>query len=475
MLHYKIYKLKKYLKITPRYSTTQGPIMLILILYFYCAAFALCTSCTPIHQSQLYAKKPAFYSYIIGDIHTDHIDHEYAADVYATPASCQKTVTALVALKTLGPDYQYTTTVSVTKKRKKIKDIIISFTGDPTLTSAHIHTLLKPLQNTYVKGKIILDASYFKVPPHSTNLMLNDIGKQYAQPIYSINIDKNLINITVTPRAIGNPALIKSDISYPISSSIITTADPSAFSCSCNNDTILATGTINPRNTTVATSLSPTSIDPYILSKITPILKALNIQGLVKIVHNQNELPTTTTIINTNTSAPLKDIIAPALKKSDNFVFDTLYLTIMDQYSRSLSLEPIKNWSDGDIIMKQLIKKHFALDLSNALLVDGSGLSRYNRIQPKQLFALLKQGFSIPEFMHALACPGEQKTTLVTRTQLPCTIKAKTGTLTGVSCLCGYNIKPDTQKAFVIMASNFAPPVTEITQIIDTFISNHIH
>ncbi len=49
------------------------------------------TSCSNSgYQNSLYKKKPAFYSYIIGNINNDHIDLENYSDAYVTAASCQK-------------------------------------------------------------------------------------------------------------------------------------------------------------------------------------------------------------------------------------------------------------------------------------------------------------------------------------------------------------------------------------------------
>src|SRR3954467_10427333 len=97
----------------------------------------LLTGCVSSHQ-KLYKEKPAFYAYIVGDTKTRKIYEEYAADVYATPASCQKTITALVALKSLGSHYHYENKLFVTKKNQDIEDVIISFSGDPTFTSENL-------------------------------------------------------------------------------------------------------------------------------------------------------------------------------------------------------------------------------------------------------------------------------------------------------------------------------------------------
>ncbi|WP_419234557.1 D-alanyl-D-alanine carboxypeptidase [Rickettsia endosymbiont of Nabis limbatus] len=72
----------------------------------------LLTSCTSPYK-QLYQKKPGFYSYIIGDVQNNYIYKEHYSKVYATPANCQKVVTALVALKTLDPLYKYKTELLV--------------------------------------------------------------------------------------------------------------------------------------------------------------------------------------------------------------------------------------------------------------------------------------------------------------------------------------------------------------------------
>jgi D-alanyl-D-alanine carboxypeptidase/D-alanyl-D-alanine-endopeptidase (penicillin-binding protein 4) len=110
--------------------------------------------------------------------------------------------------------------------------------------------------------------------------------------------------------------------------------------------------------------------------------------------------------------------------------------------------------------------------MDKALFVDGSGLSRYNRIQPRQLFKLLQKAYVVKEFVVALACTGEENTTLKNRTTLPSGIRAKTGTMCGINCLCGYNVSDSTPQAFVIGGHNFAPPLSDIHPILDGFIAD---
>ena len=78
--------------------------------------------------------KSGFYSYTSGNVHNHRIYDDHFSKVYATPASCQKVVTSLVALKALGPKYKYKTELFITKKGNQIYNAVINFTGDPTLT-----------------------------------------------------------------------------------------------------------------------------------------------------------------------------------------------------------------------------------------------------------------------------------------------------------------------------------------------------
>lgn len=404
-------------------------------------------SCTP----SLYKQNPAFYSYIIGDIEGNHITAEHASKVHATPASCQKVITALVALKELGPNYRYKTSLFSSNQ-----NIIISFSGDPTLTSKDLELLLTPIKNKHIKGKIILDASAFQVPSHSPYIIIDDIGKSYASPVSSINIDHNLINFKVVPSTISDP-LIVSDAKYKIISTIASSKKPSSIQASWDQNTIFLTGNVNI-NKVHEFQISPNQIQPFVIQKIQSLLHKLGIKGRIQIT---TRTPNYDKLINQITSKPLRKILKPALKQSDNLVFDSLYLTMLK----------IKDWRYGDNAIKKLIKKHYGLDFNNAVIVDGSGLSRYNQIQPYQLFALLKKGYEVPEFINLLPYPGEDRSTLARRINLPSHIKAKTGHMQGISCLCGYS----KSKTFVIMTNSFSSASSNIFKTMDKFLFKYLN
>lgn len=360
------------------------------------------------------SKKSACYSYVIGDVYSNKIYTERNADAYVNTASCQKTITALLAYKILGFDYCYETNLYFTRKDGLTDDLIIRFSGDPTLKSSDLSNALMPLKDIKISGKVLLDLSLFKTQYYPESMLISDFGKNFARPISSANIDKNFI-------------VFKNK----------------------NRNEIL-------------------DLDSYIIYKIRAILKKNNIIADVQIIKDETNLPSDMILFRSVKSKQLRHIIIPALKKSDNFIFDSIYLKII--HLQKLANCDIKTWSDGDKIIKDLVWRYFNIDMTGSAFVDGSGLSRSNMTQPRKLFELLKQGYYIKEFVNALPGPGERGSTLAHRTELFSYIRAKTGNMTGISCLCGYSLNKN-PKAFVMVADNFSKPNRSIILIIDRFVN----
>ncbi len=432
----------------------------MLKILFYVCYFLFLNGCTTAHQ-KLADQKPAFYAYIVGDVEAENASQEHNADVYITPASCQKTVTAVLAYKALGGDYVYETKLSITKAGHAV----VTFSGDPTLSSEDLLEMLAALPRKHFSGKIIVDGSAFQTPPYSRNIIIDDMATSYARPVAAANIDGNLIVVTVTPGMFTKAAVVENDGGYEIDNQVVT-GEKSLIKLSWNKERIKVCGTIGITDQLLKLKISPENFDGYIANKFKNILKKTKL--LAKVEIQKEPYLGDAQVVATHKSAPLRTIIPPALKISDNFVFDALYLKIITRDSPT----PILKWEEGNAAIKALIKIHFNVDMDKALFVDGSGLSRYNRIQPRQLFKLLQKAYAVKEFVAALACTGEANTTLKNRTTLPVGIRAKTGTMSGINCLCGYNVSGDVPQVFVIGAHNFAPPLSDIHPILDGFIAD---
>lgn len=401
-------------------------------------------------------KQIAFHSYIFGKS-TNCIYKQYNAEIYVTPASCQKIITALLAYKKLGTDHRY-----VTKAYNRNNDILLLFDGDPSLTTYDLIDLVRPLKGK--RNKVIIDISKFKTPAISNNIMKGDVGTTYAQPVSAMILDANLIKVMF--RYNNDRIIASNDMQYKINSSV-KMGDKTSIKLSWIGDTINVEGAIEPKDFPLEKYISPCEINTYIKKKISYVLKQVGI-GYKEIVITQDnntllyqadEGTINNGKIFSHYSRPLKELLPIAFKKSNNLFFDSLYLTI-------ISDENPLDWHYGSEIIKKMTKEYFNIDLKKAILVDGSGLSRYNLIQTKSLYEFLIVGNSISEFKEAFPHSQEHGTTLANRKNLPPSVIAKTGNLMGINCLCGYN----NSVAFAIVSSNFPPPAKDIRDMHDQLI-----
>ena len=435
----------------------------------YSLLFVLTGCATYDHQS-LYQQKPGYYSYIVGRVDNDQPDNEHGAAVATCIASCQKTITALLALKTLGSDYRFTTELYTHNKNGKIHDAVIRFGGDPTMTTGKLILLLQPLQGKTLPGGFIVDDSLWQIPEHSPYIMIEDVGASYAPPLSSAIIDNNTIHLTLAPSHNGGLAQVTANVDYSIDNKVMTNDHDTSFTVTWDEQRIAIKGAMNYGDQPRTVKITPPHSHDYIMLKIRNIMAMLHIKADVHMIMDPNQYISQGIIINTVTSEPLRTILPPAMARSDNLVFDSLYLTIFNHHNH----KPMQTWKSGDELYKQLLQQYFNLDMNQAYFIDGSGLSRLNRIQPRQLWQLLRQAHTMPDFINSLPNPGTNLSTVAKRNNLDTALRVKTGSMSGISCLCGYDEGLSTPKVFVIIANSVAPPAHETQTVMDKFIMHKL-
>ena len=170
----------------------------------------------------------------------------------------------------------------------------------------------------------------------------------------------------------------------------------------------------------------------------------------------------------THLSPPLADILKLMNKPSDNWIAELLFKTI----GAEVMGEP-GTWKKGRNVVTGFLKGIMdALPMHR--FVDGSGLSRYNLLNAELLTRLLVYMYHnfelMPEFLASLPIAGVDGT-LKNRMQgvyAEKTLRAKTGTLSGVSALAGYTVTADDEVfAFGILISHYVGPATAARGIQD--------
>ena len=134
----------------------------------------------------------------------------------------------------------------------------------------------------------------------------------------------------------------------------------------------------------------------------------------------------------------ISQVLDRMMKKSDNFYAEAVF------YQTAASVKkPLAKASDALGVTRKLLKR-LGLDADDYRLADGSGLSLYNYISAELLCTLLKHAWHSPQIRDALwvslpiaGVDGTLQKRMI-NTIADGNVRAKTGTVTGISSLAGY-------------------------------------
>lgn len=424
--------------------------------------------------------KDANVSLIVGDEHgTPLID--YHSERLKLPASTQKLFTAVAATKVLGPDYQFTTKLFYRGQRHGATldgDIIVQFDGDPRLTSQQLSKLLGKIRQMGIRkinGDVIIAADDDS-PKWAPGWLWDDLGVCFAAPIGNLMLDNNCVKGALTsikpePSATADSAVAATDFAsrvhlrYPLDIRNDARYSPTTPDALCklhlaHNDgnKYHLSGCYQIKD---PLPLQVAIIDPaaYITEQIKRALRGkVALTGTIKVApftaDNHSRL------LSALPSPPLRTLISEMLIKSDNLIADTLLKHIGRQLYQHNGFE------FGAAGVVQTLSD-LGVNMTSANIVDGSGLSRYNQLNARQLFRLLSVIANdddlawIIDTLPLSAYRGtlKYKRGFVNR-QLGGKILAKTGSMTGVDNLAGFVQLKRADKTvrypFVIMESGLA-------------------
>ena len=167
-------------------------------------------------------------------------------------------------------------------------------------------------------------------------------------------------------------------------------------------------------------------------------------------------------------SPPLVDILKLMNKPSDNWIAELLFKTIGAEV-----IGKPGTWRKGREAVTNFLNEIMG-ELPPYRFVDGSGLSRYNLLNAELLTKLLVYIYHnfelMPEYLASLPIAGVDGT-LKNRMQgvsAEKVLRAKTGTLSGVSALAGYTVTADDEVfAFGILISHYVGSATPARGIQD--------
>lgn len=402
------------------------------------------------------------------------------------PASNMKLLTTATALSRLGSNFRYQTTLHADSAAIQDSvlqgDLYLKGTGNPDLLNDDLRSIVRQLQGLGVKsvsGNLICDDSYMDDLFWGRGWMWDDASAWYWAPIYALSVEDNCVTVTVkSGENIGDPLQveIEPNTTYMrIENHGRTVAADDSLAL---DDFSVQREWKDPANVVVIKGGRTADMGPrrYVIDVLDGALytgtvfserlaeAGIEFSGEVK----RGILPENSEQLVAHTSASLADVIDNTNKISDNLSAEMLLKTVGAEM-RGTPGSAAKGISEIYRFLDEA-----GVDSNSYYLADGSGVSRYNVVHADLLIALLEQmhrDFRVQaEFKASLPIAGVDGT-LSSRMKggsAMDNLRAKTGSLRGVSSLAGYTISADgEQLAFAILMANFVGSARHIRKVQD--------
>jgi PBP4 family serine-type D-alanyl-D-alanine carboxypeptidase len=371
----------------------------------------------------------------------------------------------------LGPRFRFTTDFLTTRKihaGTTDGDLVIRGRGDPTIVDHASLTLWKSYRGSdkaynlphgieltlqdiaqrlrrrglrEVNGDIVIDDSYFDTKRIGDGWTVDDESWYYGAPTGAVSLNENIATITVRPnQTLASPPII--DVTpdcrlLRLTSEAVTgkfgTKNCLAFNKVSGKDEITVSGSLPIKHKRIIKFMAVTDPGLYMGEMMRNTLERLGI-GVTGSVARKTIKGSLRFVLRTH-SAPLESIVYWMNKTSDNFYAEQLVKTMGAVEGKDGS------WDEGLKVVRKFLRTIGVT--SSYRIADGSGLSRYNLITPRIIATLLCAMRNNNSFLNSLPVAGRDRGhgTLERRmrtTKASGNLRAKTGSLEGVSTLSGY-------------------------------------
>ena len=385
-------------------------------------------------------------------------------DILLPPASTLKMATAIATTLAFPDNFTFKT-----KVYQSDKNIIFKFGGDPTLTRGNIRKLLQTIKNAgikNIKGDILLDGTVFSGYEQAIGWPWDILGVCYSAPSSAISLDNNCVQGSIYSDKKKKITRVFVPQHHPvsISSDVIAVSKEEQKEGLCElqlhysqENVYKLSGCLAYRNAPLALQFAIQNPTKYAQDVLRAEIKnaGIRFKGQIK----TGQLNKTAKLITTHSSEPRDALLKRMLKDSDNLVADNLMKMIGHHYYKKPG-----TFSNGAMAMKMILKEKAGIDLTTAVITDGSGLSRNNRITGAQLIEILsffytKKGEHLVSMLPVSGMDGTLKYRHSVRyPPLKESLKAKTGSLFGSHNLAGIFTNEKGHNLLVVqLVSNYHP------------------
>lgn len=418
------------------------------------------------------------------DLTTGKSLYRYQDEKLYRPASIEKVITSVTALAQLGTDYTMDTRLCYTGaiENDTLKGNLYLIGGfDPEFMEEDLNRLVEVLENKgirYVADTIAADISLMDSVYWGPGWSWDDTPYSFQPYLSPLMLNRGCVDVSVSPTQKDSlPEVICTPISdyYTIDNRGVS-RNPQAGKLKITRNW-LSNGNIISISGNVSRPYTETlNIYPSQDFFFHTFISRLQDKGISARAYAYADCPTPASVpapasasvpipdaVNDSTTVlftlrrPISEVLERALKKSDNLCAESMFYHLAAQHSQHKRVTA----EDGTDAIHAFMKTALGFNPEHYKIADGSGVSLYNYISPRLLLEYLKYAYYHRDIFlplyDSLPIAGVDGT-LQHRMKQNGTrgnVRAKTGSVTGVSSLAGY-VKASNghQLAFVIINQN---------------------
>jgi D-alanyl-D-alanine carboxypeptidase/D-alanyl-D-alanine-endopeptidase (penicillin-binding protein 4) len=367
------------------------------------------------------------------------------------PASNVKLFTTAAALAMLGPEYRWKTVVyaegPIVSGELKGK-LYLKGHGDPTLVIEDLWRLVSDLWQAglrKVSGELVVDDTYFDDVRVGPGFEQKQEDLPFRAPNGALSLNYNAVGVHVLPGAKeGDPARVVIDPATPYFT-VINEARTVAVGRTAlvvesrdavDHTEIHVSGRINAKSPGEVQLRRVSHPDLYTAHAFKELCqrRGIKIAGAI----TRGAAPAGIRALTAHYSQPLGVAVRDVNKRSNNFMAEQILKTLGAETGGRPG-----TWQKGIDAVASFLDK-LGIPAGAYKMTNGSGLYDSNRFSPAQLVLLLRGAYKdfrwAADFVGSLGLAGADGT-VGTRMEGGLAeryVRAKTGTLQGVSCLAGY-------------------------------------
>ncbi|RZM75369.1 D-alanyl-D-alanine carboxypeptidase/D-alanyl-D-alanine endopeptidase [Leptolyngbya iicbica] len=443
---------------------------------------ALCPAALPTALETI-AAQPSLTGARLG-VHVETLTGEAVVsregDRFFVPASTLKLLTTAAVLTELGPDYTLQTSVLGTTSPEGRTTLQVIGGGDPSFDQASLAALASQIAQQPIQSVDVLygDDSAFPGDAVNPNWEWEDVQAGYGAPVNALILNENEIVLSLVPQGVGEPLQVVWDEprqgqGWQIEnySTTVAVGEPEYVSVGreLGLPVLRVWGQLIAGSPSETTSIAEPNPGQAFLDALQ---RGLAAQGIRVQQTRLTAAPAGDrwTPLATITSPPLAELLIPTNQNSNNLYAEALLKTLGRQ-----DAEATDATESGVAIARQVLAE-LGMDVSELVMVDGSGLARKNLVTPRAMVDVLQGMARSPHFStyrDSLAVAGLRGTLRNRLKDTPAEgrLYGKSGAISRNFALAGYLDPPNYELlAFSIFINNINARGSTVRPIIDDII-----